>query len=163
LYNEKERLADLTLEDKNITAKIYIYILKDQTIDWDWFNIYKDIYNLTIAAEDIHIVQEAIDRGYKSFWSYPVYSYWELRSILRYGVSEVVIEAPLYFDLPKVKEICGDTEIRIVVNQCVNTILPLEHPECGTYVRPEDIDVYAQYVDHFEFISNSLEKERTLF
>ena len=33
---------------------------------------------------------------------------------------------------------------------------------CGTYVRPEDVDIYAQYVDHIEFVTDSLDKEEAL-
>ena len=33
---------------------------------------------------------------------------------------------------------------------------------CGTYVRPEDVDAYGEYVDHMEFDTQDLKKEETL-
>ena len=80
------------------------------------------------------------------------------------GVSQVLLDAPLYFDLPKVKSICGDVEIRLIVNKCYNSYLPHENGICGTYIRPEDVEVYSAYVDHFEFDENlSLKQEHTIY
>ena len=33
---------------------------------------------------------------------------------------------------------------------------------CGTYVRPEDVDIYAEYIDHMEFNTQDKKKELTL-
>ena len=63
------------------------------------------------------------------------------------------------------KSICGSKiELRAVVNKCYNSFLPRENGICGTYIRPEDIDVYSAYIDHFEFdTNNSIKKEYALY
>lgn len=164
-YNDIERLKDFVTDEWTCQADIVIYIPKDQIINWDEINLYKDILKITIAAEDTdQLILGHQEYGYSVFWAYPISTYWELRSILNMGVSQVLLDAPLYFDLPKVKSICGDVEIRLVVNKCYNNYLPHENGICGTYVRPEDIEAYSAYVDHFQFDENlSLKQEHTIY
>lgn len=164
-YDDIERLKDFVTEEWTCTADVVIYLPREQLIDWDIIDIYKNVLKLTLAVEDTSQIGYCIDRGYKVFWAYPVSSFWELRSVLSLGVSQVLLDAPLYFDLPKVKNLCGDdVEIRLVVNKCYNEHLPHENGICGTYIRPEDIEEYSNFVDHFEFeADNKLSKEHTLY
>ena len=109
------------------------------------------------------MIEVAKQYGYKAFWSYPVTSYWELRGLLDLGVCQVLLAAPLYFDLPQVKKACGEVEIRLVVNKCVNGYMKRKNGICGTYVRPEDVELYSEYVDHMEFDTDgNLQKEMAL-
>lgn len=162
-YKDRARLEDFITDKWQCDKPIYIYIPRDQLVDWDILQTYADILNMTIAVEDTNLIQEAKDRGYRTFWSFPVASYWELRGLIDLGVNEVLLDAPLYFDLPKVKNACGDIEIRLVVNKCINEYMKRKNGICGTYVRPEDVEVYEQYVSHMEFDTNgNLDKEMTL-
>lgn len=165
-YNDIERLKDFVTDEWTCEAEVVIYLPNDQVVDWDNINSYKDILNITIATEDTKQIQTIKhEKGYRVFWAYPVSTYWELRSVLSLGVDQVLLEGPLYFDLPKVKAICGDAvELRAVVNKCFNNNLPQENGICGTYIRPEDIPEYANFITHFEFDSdNSMKKEHTLY
>ena len=163
-YSDIERLADFVTDDWTCEADIVIYLPKDQIIDWDQINIYKNILHIIIATETTSQIKVAHEYGYEAFWSYPASSYWELRGLLDLDVDQVLLDAPLYFDLPKVKSICGPVEIRLVVNKCYNGYMPRKDGICGTYVRPEDIEAYSAYVDHFEFDSdNNIKKEHTLY
>jgi hypothetical protein len=77
-------------------------------------------------------------------------------------VSQILIDGPLFFNIPKVKEICGDVKLRVVANKCVNNYMPRHNGICGVYIRPEDVDEYDKYISYIEFDTNDLEKERTL-
>lgn len=164
-YNDIARLADFVTDEWTCEAEVVIYLPKDQLIDWDKINTYKEALNIIIAVEDTGLINLIKDFGYKVFWSYPVSSYWELRGLLALGVDQVLLDAPLYFDLPRVKNTCGENiELRMVVNKCYNTYIPRENGICGTYVRPEDIETYSKFIEHFEFDSgNSISKEHTLY
>ena len=166
-YIDKGRLYDLLAENEKekINAEIYIYISKDDVIDWDEIKTFSNIFSLHFGLEDAFFISTVKEHGYdKVFWSYPVTSFWELRGLIDLGVNEVLLDAPLYFDLNKVKKICdkSNVEIRLIANQCFNSYMPRENGIKGPYIRPEDVEYYEQYVSHIEFISDRLEKELTL-
>lgn len=162
-YRDIARLADFITDKWKCEKDIYIYIPRDQIVDWDALKVYQEVLNMYIVAEDSSLIEVAQQYGYKSFWSYPVSSYWELRGLIDLGVSQVILDAPLYFDLPQAKEVCGDIEIRLVANKCINGYMKRKNGICGTYVRPEDVDAYSEFVDHLEFDTDGdLRKEMTL-
>lgn len=163
-YKDIQRLKDFITEDWTCTAEIVIYLSNNELIDWNNIDLYKDVLNIVIATEDTKQIQSIKEKGYKTFWAYPVSTYQELRSILDLEVDEVLLDGPLYFDLPRVKSICGEkVELRIVVNKCFNNNLPQKNGICGTYVRPEDIDEYSNFITHFEFdTNNNIKKEYNL-
>ena len=161
-YKDIDRMRDFVTEDWTCAADVVIYIPKDQLVNWDDFMQYKDVLNLIIAVEDASLIEEAHAQGYKAFWSYPAATFWELRGLLDLSVDQVLLDAPLYFDLIKAKRICGDVEIRLVVNKCMNNYMKRKNGICGTYVRPEDVEAYEPYVSHMEFNTEGLLQERTL-
>ena len=52
--------------------------------------------------------------------------------------------------------------IRLHPNIAYDAYIPRENGICGQWIRPEDEHIYDEYVDTFEFITNDLEKEKTL-
>ena len=163
-YQDIDRIRDFITKEWTCTADIVIYLPKEQMINWDVFAPYKDLLKITIAVEDTSMIEEAASRGYKVFWSYPASTFWELKGLLDLGVNQVLLDAPIYFSLNKVRHICGDNvELRINVNQCMNGYMKRKDGVCGTYVRPEDVDEYAKYIQHMEFSSDSLKQEQTLY
>lgn len=164
-YADIERLADFVTDEWVSSAEIVIYLPKDQMIDWDLINTYKNVLKIIIAVEDTSMIEVARLYGYKVFWSYPASSFWELQGLLDLGVDQVLLDAPICFELGKVKRICGNAvELRMVVNKCMNGYMQRRDGICGPYVRPEDIDIYSDFIEHFEFdANNSLQKEYTLY
>ena len=163
-YIDKDRIIDLVDPDNSFTGDINIYITNPKIIDWNFLKKYSQIFNIVLAVADTSMIQVCKQQGFKCYWMYPITSYWELKGLLNLKVDEVLLDAPLYFDLQNVRYICGDNvEIRLVVNKCFNDYMDRQDGIEGTYIRPEDIDIYSQYVQHFEFESNNdLNKELTL-
>lgn len=162
-YKDKNRIYDLIKEDQVINKNIYIYVQRNQEVDWNFLSSFKETFNITLAVEEIQTLAAGLSHGFRAFWSFPIYTYGELRWLISIGVSEVLLGAPLYFDLPQVKQVCGDNvEIRLIANDCANGDIFFEHPECGTYIRPEDVEAYSQYVSHLEFKTNTLTVEKAL-
>ena len=166
LYKDKGRLRDMLTDPMGSEwdQDIIIYIPMNEIVDWGEMNNYKDVFNLVFAVENTRDIQMVKDQGYKDvYWAYPVSTFYELRGLLDLGVTQVLLDAPLYFDLPTVKEICGeDVSIRLIANKCFNNYMEHEDGICGTYIRPEDVDKYEEYVDHIEFAADDLRQERTL-
>ena len=163
-YNDIERLRDFITDDWKCEADIIVYISKNQIIDFNQIDIYKDLLSITIALEDAFMIPQIKEKGYPVFWSYPASSFWELNGLLELGVDQILIDAPIFFDLHTVKDLCKDVELRAIVNRCVNQYMPRKNGICGAYIRPEDIETYSDYIQHFEFdVNNDLERERTLY
>ena len=161
-YKDKPALSHMIEEDWVNPAEMCIYVPVKQEIEWDYFNKYKDILKMKFFCENPQVIPVVKAYGYKAAWAYPITSYWELKGILALGVDEVLIDAPLFFDLPTVKKVCGDVEIRINPIKVDNPYVQHEDTIHGTYVRPEDVDEYEKYVSHMDFGKQELEKERTL-
>lgn len=161
-YDEIGRIYDLIGE--NIIVDIYIYITKMQDVDWDELQKIKTLITapITLVFENTLLIPEAKQHGYRAFWLYPVTTYQEIEGLINLGVDEILIDAPLYFDLPVVKTLCQNIELRLIANQCFNKYLPLKNGICGTYIRPEDIKLYEQYINHIEFYSDNLQQELAL-
>ena len=55
-----------------------------------------------------------------------------------------------------------DIPIRICPNVAYDSYIPRLNGLKGMWVRPEDIGVYEEWVDTFEFVADTLDKEATL-
>lgn len=159
LDTDINRLRDLVTPDWTCAADIVVYMKNNELAQ---LYPYKDVLKITIAAETTQLMTEAKEAGFPAFWRYPASTYYELRGLLALGADQILLDAPLYFDLPTVKRICGKTELRLVANKCYNNYMTRLNGICGTYVRPEDVPIYEQYITHLEFDTDNLRTERTL-
>jgi hypothetical protein len=115
-----------------------------------------------VCLSSLTYVQELRGTDIKWYWGYPVTSYYELHALVEMGACEVKLGAPLFFDLERVKKQC-DLPLRIVPNVAYSDGLDRIDGVCGTWVRPEDMDAYSEFVDFAEFEDCDLRKERALY
>ena len=106
-------------------------------------------------------VAELKEHGIPWYWGYPISSYYQLRAVKDMGACYARLDAPLFFDLPRVKEV--GVPIRIVPNVAYIDGLDRIDGVCGTWVRPEDMDAYAEYVDAVEFEDCDQKKEAAMY
>ena len=117
------------------------------------------------AATTIQSIHECIARGIKFYLDKPITTYEELYWLKKSRAEYILIEAPLFFDLENVKSICGnDCLLRIAPNIAyyANDI-PRENGLQGSWIRPEDIDLYEGLIDTIEFEDCNARKEEALF
>ncbi len=157
-YIDVNIMYDLIKDYPN--KKFVIRIPRGADVIWDELRVFNDKCNLTLAIEDLHITKQCKHDRFKFFWAYPITSYYELQGILKLGASEVLLGAPLYFDLT-LKEL-QDVKVRLIANLCYDDYIPRENGIYGTYVRPEDVATYEPYVDTLEFRTDGLTQEATL-
>lgn len=161
----KDRNTLLDYESKGLLDKdIVIVIPEEETeLDWQFLSMINEKFNLTIRTSDFNIAHMALDNNIKYFWTYEVVNWYDLRALIDIGVSQIFISAPLTFDLAKVKQFCGENvKIRMYCNLAYENYIPRVEGIRGSYVRPEDIPLYEQYVDVMEFYSTNLTSERML-
>lgn len=163
-YKDIDRIRDFVTDTWTCTADVIIYITKEEqeTVDWAMLQSYHKVIPIIIALEDAFFAPIVQAKGFKWFWSYPITTFWELRGILDLGACQVLIDAPIFFEIPTVYEWCKEykAEIRCIANQCYNKYMPRKDGIYGTYIRPEDIPYYEPFVSHIEFITDTLTQER---
>ena len=169
-YKDVDKIYDFIYEFENEPKDYVVRInLLDGPIDWPKLEGLDRASNfrLTCAIDDmVDLVPELKEEGLtKWYWSYPITTYYELEAIMAFEPTQLLLGAPLYFDLPEVKK--RGVPIRLVANRCYEGLLPHETGVCGTYVRPEDVDIYDEYIDTLEFyisgpMDAALKKEHVL-
>lgn len=162
-YRDKDKIYDYFIDFKE-EPKDYVIVLGDaEEIVWDELSKMNELSEnrLTVAVRLLHNAEILKDLGIKWYWEYPITTYYELDSVLQFKPNYLWVGAPLYFDLPEVKK--RNIPIRLVANMCYETFMPHASGVRGTYVRPEDVEVYNKYVDTLEFFTyGDLKKEHTL-
>lgn len=154
-YIEKHPDKTLILEMQNELPKDF---------NWDTIGAYSEMMNgnFYCALSDLGTVGECINRNIKFYYKYTVSTYFELEGLKRLGVSYIVVGVPLIFDLKTVKSY--GIPMRAVPNLAYEPYIMHTDGIIGGWIRPEDTDAYAQYIDVFEFYApQSLDKEAALF
>lgn len=86
------------------------------------------------------------------FFDYHCNSWDTLHGLIKSGVSDIYITDYLGFELDKVSAICkkNNVKVRVFCNVC-QSIWRNTDTFHTFFIRPEDVDLYAHYVDVFEF------------
>ena len=132
-------------------------------IEWDNIKRYKIICknNFIIALNsltDLHYCQQENIRFY---WNFPVNTFYDLQALSELGAEYALIDAPLTHQMDKLASI--NIKIRIVPNIAFYAFIPRKEGVCGSWIRPEDLELYEPYIETIEFEDCDLKKEQALF
>lgn len=158
-YKDKDVIYDLIKDYPNTN---YILRIPKELEQVDWKEIYdfNAMIPLTVALENIFVRPE----GIKFYWAYPISTYYELEAMNNIGASAIILAPPLSFDLKMVRK-SFQGQIRMVANEALS-ISEKQLYSTGLYggfIRPEDVDLYGQYVDVLEFTTHDLKQEIALY
>ena len=139
---------------------IILDIEPNETVDWKLLSeLPKE--NLVVCIKDLQMAQLCKEYDIKFYWNYAIISFYELNGIIKLEPEYILLGPPLSFNLKKVKSIT-DIKIRLCPNNAQDFYIPREDGICGQWIRPEDVELYDEYVDVFEFITHDMEHERVL-
>lgn len=133
--------------DKTFVQEIPV----SEPIDYEILKAYNEKLNgnfyvaLPYTWENYKELQKA---GLKYYVSYPVNNMFEFKTFVDAGVSFVLITAPLTHKLDKL------AAYNVALRMCPNVqALPPTAKDnvIGSWIRPEDVDLYAKYIDTLEF------------
>lgn len=162
-YSDKGFIYDLIDQcpEKTIILSLPVGIV--EPIDWQEISVFAKNYNgqFLCAIHDLNQYEECQNRSLNFYFDYPVTSYYELQAMKKMGVSYIVIGIPLFFDLENVKKF--NIPIRTVPNIAYLHYLHRENGACGQWIRPEDQDVYNEYIQTFEFSATTPSQEMTIY
>lgn len=165
-WRDRRSIADLA--EKYPKAKInltrfYTDMTDDPAIDWKQLNELKilshDNFILGLSSPDEMLVAQS--KGYNFYYLDAVRTYQELRQLKQLGVCRVRVGAPLFFELEKVSTV--GIPIYAIAN-IANSDLQFCNSDgvIGTWIRPEDVSLYEQYIDLIEF-RGTLSQEQALY
>lgn len=162
------KLIDYIDDYPNTTFILYTRNIPEDT-EFTWIEIEQANKlckgNFIFAATSIQDIHECVARGIKFYLDKPITTYEELYWLKKNGAKYILIEAPLFFDLENVKSICGNNcLLRVAPNIAyyANDI-PKTDGLRGSWIRPEDIDLYENLIDTIEFEDCDARKEEALF
>ena len=159
-YKDRDRLIDYTEE---FSEKTFILeIPKEETeIDWKILKVYAEKVNFMLALKNLSLVKECHSHGIKFYWDYPVFTWFELNSLIKLNPCYIILTAPLFFQMDKVKEMTN-IPLRHSPNISFDAYIPHSIGIKGTWIRPEDTKIYEKYIDTFEFGVETLSEEVAL-
>lgn len=96
------------------------------------------------------------EAGIPFFTDYHCNSWEALHGLIKEGVSDIYITDGLGFELDKVSKICkkANVNVRVFCNVCQSVWKANTEPLLNFFIRPEDVDLYAHYVDVFELFGD---------
>ena len=159
-FDYKDRKGLYNLIEEFPKKRYIINIPRNTEIDWQELVMFAAKVDLTLALENMRMAKICRELKLPFYWGYPITSFYELQGIVFLGACELLLGAPLYFDLAEVKK--KGLPIRLVANLCFDGYIPRPNGVCGTYVRPEDVPAYEPYVDTLEFETDDIKKEAIL-
>lgn len=157
-FKDQKGIEDLFI--KGIDKTIILQIPKGIEVNWEYYEKIAKKHSIIFCLEDISLYKKCKRHKIKYYWSFPITSFYELQGLVNLGVCQVLVGAPLYFDLENVYNY--NKPIRLIANLCFDEYIPREEGVCGTYVRPEDVKYYEKYVSTLEFFAPDLGKEAVL-
>ena len=117
--------------------------------------------NLIVCLSNLSYVNELKRLEIPWYWGFPVSSFYALRALKELGACYVRLDAPIFFDMQKASSV--GVPIRVVPNVAYNDGLDRVDGVCGTWIRPEDIDAYGEYVTAVEFEDCNQKKEQAMY
>ena len=165
MWNDRNIIFDLTEKYPGKTINLCRYLIHSNEDDIDWSEIKKFktlardnfVFGLTYIDEMIECKANGIDFYYLE----PIRSFRELQGLKLFGVKWAFIDAPLFFQMDKVRAV--GIPVRVTANISVREAFPYADGVPGPWIRPEDVEAYEPYVDTIEFSSVNLDQERALF
>ncbi len=160
-FRDRASIPDLIEKYPNKTIILMCYT--GEEIDWalcgKWKILARDKFIMCVSSiDDATICKE---KGFKFYFGYPVKTFYELNAMKDLGVCYVRLGEPLFFQMEEVKKV--GLPIRAVPNVAYIDMVPHKDGVCGTWIRPEDMHAYEDYVDIIEFEDCDVKKEQALF
>ena len=162
-FRDRNIIPDLI--EKYPEAEIILTINRDKDEKFSWTELKRwgilARGRLVCCLQSLSDVDECKTANLPFYWGYPITSYYELRSLKDLGVVYIRLDAPLFFEMDEVKRF--GIPIRAVPNIAHQGDILTKNSICGTWIRPEDIELYEDYIHTIEFEDCDIKKESALF
>lgn len=123
-------------------------------------------YNFTVALSNLDkdIVPMFQKENIPFFEDEPCQDWETFNLLLEIGVSDIDISGPLAFEMSKVKRVVNSFNRKVIIRATPNKVVKFREGTddlVGFYIRPEDVEMYEDFIDVLEF--EGLEHQDTFF
>lgn len=162
-FRDRYITPDLFEKYPNAEVVITIHREKDEKFKWDEIRQWNILSRgkLVLCLQSLVDAEECKKLNVPFYWGYPVSTYYDLRTLKELGVAYVRLDAPLFFEMDEVKKF--GIPVRAVPNVACLGEIPTKNGIYGTWIRPEDIDFYEEYIACVEFEDCDMKKESVLY
>lgn len=147
-------------ENKDFILEIPKEITQEE-INWELYKTLSKEASIIFCLENLFLINKCNEYGIKYYWNYPITSYYELKGLADLNPCYLFLGAPLSFNLKKIKS-KYNIPIRLCPNLAYDAYIPRANGIYGTWIRPEDVEIYAEFVDVLEFVCENLTAEAAL-
>lgn len=163
MYNDRNIIFDCIEKYPDKQINLTKYYIHKEDIDWNEITTFNTLTkgNFIFGVSFIDDLAECKKRNIKCYYLEPIRTFRELRGLKTLNVAYAIIDAPLFFQMDKVKKI--GVPIRVTANLAMRELLPYADGVPGPWIRPEDVALYEDYIDIIEFGRTTLEEERALY
>lgn len=150
----EDKLLDLVSQYPNATFII------DDNDDIERIKRYKVLTKnkLIIRLSDFSLVQSLKDNDIPFFYTLPITTYAEYQALKDIGVESFIIDSPLFNNI----HFFDNDKIRIALNVSYYATIPRKNGIIGSWVRPEDLDIFGDNVIGY-FENCDAKKEEALY
>ena len=127
--------------------------------------------NYTINCPQIGLLKIVKEQGYNCFYKYAAADWETFNNLMEIGVSDILIDGPICFDMPSLKKLLNKAEkpinIRVRPTTSANALFANINNTFSVnafYIRPEDTKYYENAIHTFVFDTEEyIEKEEVIF
>ena len=159
-YRDRETIFDFVEKYPN---KTFILFPGNEPFNWEEIRKYNSACQSNFVL-NVRSVNEAIlakENNIKFMLNYEATSYWDLEGLVNLGAEYAYVGIPLFFNLKNTLNY--NIKLRAVPTVAYNHALSHNDGVCGQWIRPEDVELYEDYIDVLEFEPCEIKREQTLF
>lgn len=162
----KDRAVLLDIFEKYPDKTIILSLRPRATDELDWTEL--DNYNtlsrgkLMLEAFDTPDMMASAAARIPFYCGIPVTSFYQAKALVEMGVQYLNIDAPIFFQLPQLKQLTK-CPLRVIPNLASKDGYYRKGAIHGSWIRPEDTDIYAPYITTYEFYAEDPLQEEAIF
>lgn len=163
-FKNRKLLPDIFDKYPDKTIILSLSPRANYELDWDELKEYNTLSRgkLILRARDTWEIMEAVDKEIPVYSGNPVTSFYQAKALVQMGVVYLIPDAPIFFELNKLKNMT-ECPLRAIPNIAYLDDLIRPDGINGTWIRPEDQDLYNEYITTLEFSADSPQQEAAIF
>lgn len=163
LYKDRLNILEYTEQLPQTTIILDLKNCLDNDIDWEEIKRYNIMIQnkLIVALSTLSKANFCKINNIKFYLNYPITTFYDLQALYNLGAEYALIDSPLVQNIKKASEI--GIKLRVVPNVAYYAIIPRENGVCGSWIRPEDLYLYEDYISAIEFEDCDIKKEQALY